>query len=182
MKLYHEAPREIIWAVQDKSHLQWQILWFYFSRNGSHRLIEHMIESVTKRWHDINHVSYMQMLNWMVGPTPIALKFVDISVTGMKFILNGPDYLSIGTTMEFKKCVIWFLWYSYDKGSRNKMWFWSYQSHLSIFNYTYLNSLGPLIMQLFFFTCLIVFAWFVHFQVGHRGQVGWIYVYLLLML
>lgn len=38
-------------------------------------------------------------------PTPSELKFEDISLAGMGLILNGPDYLYVGLTMEIPGCI-----------------------------------------------------------------------------
>lgn len=69
------------------------ILKFHFNRSASHCKIEHMIENMIGHW-----LVFVHVLNWMVGPTPIDLKFEVISLDTMRFILNHPDYLDVGPT------------------------------------------------------------------------------------
>lgn len=50
-----------------------------------------------------SHV-FIMMLNLMVGPTPFEMNDEDILEEGMKFILNGLDYLHVGFVIEFETC------------------------------------------------------------------------------
>lgn len=47
-----------------------------------------------------NHV-----FNLTVGPMSMKVKYEGMSLEGMRFILNGPDYLYMCPVMEFKTCV-----------------------------------------------------------------------------
>lgn len=72
------AHIEIIWIYQDES-----------------RPFRGNILKFKQRCHVNAQSRSQRVLNWMVPPTPIELNFEDLFSEGMRFILNGRNYLCV---------------------------------------------------------------------------------------
>lgn len=85
--------------IDDESHtIQCYVLMFHFKRSGS-----------------FTDVGSVIGLNWTVGLTPFRGRFEDISLNGMRIILNGPNYFYTWPNIDFGKFVmVWIRLGHYD--------------------------------------------------------------------
>lgn len=75
--------------------------------------------------HIFNH-----LFNVIAEPTPIKMKTEDMSLEGMRFILNSSNYLYIDHTMEFPTCVTLFHEVNCRKFSKEYKTFSSFSNKL----------------------------------------------------